>query len=74
MVTMIVTKVVECSRLSVRMAQKKTRMGWERKEGPPPCLCPVLAFNFLTLTCFFLFVSTDSVEKTQKVSHIHCDF
>ena len=53
MVTMIVTKVVECSRLSVRMGKKKTRMGWERKEGPPPCLCPVLAFNFLTLTCFF---------------------
>lgn len=75
MVTMIVTKVVECSRLSVRMGQKKkTRMGWERKEGPPQCLCPVLAFNFLTLTCFFLFVPTDSVEKTQKVSHIHCDF
>ena len=74
MVTMIVTKVVECSRLSEKKKKKKTRMGWERKEGPPPCLCPVLDFNFLTLTCFFVFVPTDSVEKTQKVSHIHCDF
>ena len=40
MVTMIVTKVVECSRLSVRMGQKKNKNGLGKEGRPSPMSLP----------------------------------
>ena len=75
MVTMIVTKVVECSRLSVRMGKKK-KQEWVGKgrKALPHVFAQSLPLIFSHSDVFFLFVPTDSVEKAQKVSHIHCDF
>lgn len=75
MVTMIVTKVVECYRLSVKMGQKK-KQEWVGKgrKALPHVFAQSSPLIFSHSHVFFLFVPTDSVEKTQKVSHIHCDF